>query len=115
MERKVMVMVEVTEQETHLIKAYSDGLADGWIHPDADSSSDTDDLQNVWKAHTPALKGLLYKLTGATLKELSRFRNEAIRQSADHYVAHREAKEAETWAASVLGYSTEKTEESDET
>ena len=75
MERKITVTFEVTELEMPLIKAYSDALVNGTIDPIEDRITDSDELRDIIKNHETSIKGLLYAVTGATMKSLSKFHN----------------------------------------
>ena len=107
MERKVSVTIEVTEMMMPIIKAYSDGLAEGSIHPAENSYSDQDDLQNLLGEHMPELKALLYEVTGATMKGLFAFHAESLEACAKTEAAHSVARAAEAWAAESLGFTNE--------
>lgn len=102
MERKVTVTLEVTESMMPVIQEYAKGLANGSIHIAPETYVDTADLHVLWRDQTPALKAILWKLSGVTLEELKRLRDAALKESADHYMAHRDAQETEFWAAEVL-------------
>ena len=102
MERKVTVTFEVTEQMIPVIQEYAKGLANGSIHIAPETYVDTADLHVLWRDQTPALKAILWKLSGVTLEELKQLRDAALEESANHYMAHREAQETEFWAADVL-------------
>ena len=102
MERKVTVTLEVTEEMMPVIQDYAKGLANGSIHIAPETYVDNADLQVLWRDQTPALKAILWKLSGLTLEKLDQLRKAARKESADHYMAHREAQETEFWAADVI-------------
>ena len=113
MEKKVKVMIEITEKEMPLIQAYCEGLANGALDPDSLSGDDWDELRDVCKNHTPELKSVLYQLTGETLKAVGQFFRDARVLSSKHESVYQIAREAEDWAAEILGYKS--TEDNDET
>ena len=103
MERKITVTFEVTELEMPLIKAYSDALVNGTIDPIEDRITDSDELRDIIKNHEASTKGLLYAVTGATMKSLSKFHIKALESCAETELSHKAAQDAESWAAENLG------------
>ena len=106
MEKKVKVTIEVTEKEMPIITAYCNALANGALDPAVDGDiRDWDEIRDICKNHTPELKSLLYLLTGETLKSVSQLFRDAELLSTKHESVATAARDAQKWAADVLGYS----------
>lgn len=105
MEKKIKVTIEITDAEMPILLAYSHHLAKGHIHPDAEAGGDQATILALCRRDMPALKGLMYKLSGAGIDVLGQFHRDALILVTKMDEGREIVKEAERWSSECLGLS----------
>ena len=105
MEKKIKVTIEITDAEMPILLAYSHHLAKGHIHPDAEAGGDRATILALCRRDMAALKGLMYKPSGAGIDVLGQFHRDAMILVTKMNEGREIAKDAERWSSECLGLS----------